>query len=285
MRHLQGRIKNKIRLKSTEAASRDEIPPAVSPVNEAGAPPSSDASAASRREPAKRESASEPGYPAIRIEKGSTSFTHGRAAAGHQAAELSFRIDTLMTAELFQRNQPVVLGVTSALPGEGKTAIAFHLAMSIARGDHKQVCLIDMSLGENTLSHWLGIATGTDTDLAALLEDTSPSRTTIETIGYERLSILPAGTTPKNAARAARSRAVPDVLKAARQAFDVVIVDMPSITSGNVSPIARHLDAMIVVVNAGVTAKETVASALERLDQSKVLALVLNHRNTGTPSQ
>src|SRR5207302_1142733 len=44
------------------------------------------------------------------------------------------------------------LGITSAVPGEGKTTIALHLALHIARNTFNRVCLIDLSLGEDELS-------------------------------------------------------------------------------------------------------------------------------------
>jgi succinoglycan biosynthesis transport protein ExoP len=154
--------------------------------------------------------------------------------------------------------------------------------MDIARAGSQRVCVVDLSLTENTLSRQLGIPVRTG--LVRVLEGEPPAPPANETVEYEGLTIVPAGKAPDNAARVARSSAVPAILDNARSTFDVIIVDLPAVTSGNVSPIAPHLDAMLVVVNAGVTSKETAAGALERLDQSKVLGIVLNHVTPALPS-
>jgi Mrp family chromosome partitioning ATPase len=146
--------------------------------------------------------------------------------------------------------------------------------MDIARSSFQKVCLMDMSLGEDTLSQRLKINTGTG--VVHVLEETHHTLPAIEASEYEVLTIIPAGKTPEDPARAARSPALPEILDAARKAFDVTLIDLPAVTSGNVLPIAPFVDAMVMVVYAGVTPKEVVADALEHLDKDKVLCLVLN---------
>jgi Mrp family chromosome partitioning ATPase len=135
-----------------------------------------------------------------------------------------------------------------------------------------------MSLGEDTLAQQLAVNTGSG--LVNVLEGTDHSLTVIEMAGYENLSLLPAGKAPDYPARVARSSLVPEVLNAAKTVFDVLVVDLPAINSKNVLPIAQHLDAIVLVIHAGVTPEETVTNALEQMDQSKVLGIVLN-RVTG----
>lgn len=223
-----------------------------------------------------------PSRQAIRIEKSVDVFTQLHTAIEYAIDKPGFQTDGLTDASLFQSKRPVVLGVTSAVAGEGKTTVALHLAMDIARNNFKKVCLIDMSLGEDTLSQRLEINTGVG--LVQVLEGTHQTLPTIEAAEYEGLSIMPAGKTPENAARAARSPTLPEILNAGRKMFDVILVDMPSITSGNVLPIAPYVDAMVMVVYAGVTPKEVVADALERLDKNKVLGVVLNRVSSAMPS-
>ena len=226
-----------------------------------------------------------PGTPTrqvVRIEKSSEVFTQLHTAIEYAVNNPNFQTGGLTDASLFQSKHPIVLGVTSAIEGEGKTTVALHLAMDIARNNFKKVCLMDMSLGEDTLSRRLEI--NTSAGLVHVLEGTHHTLPTIEASEYEGLSIIPAGKTPENPARAARSPALPEILNAARKTFDVILLDMPAITSGNVLPIAPYVDAMVMVVYAGVTPKEVVSDALERLDKSKVLGLVLNRVTTKMPS-
>ncbi len=221
----------------------------------------------------------------IRIEKSSESFTHLHTAIEYAAASgTRIRTEALADASLFQGDRPVTLGVTSAVAGEGKTTVALHLAMDIARNNFKKVCLVDMSLGEDTLSKRLEINSGVG--LVNVLEGEHHAIPTVEFSGvteYEGLCVIPAGRTPVNAARAARSPSVPEVIAACRELYDVIIVDMPSVASGNVLPIASHLDAMVMVVSAGATPKEVVGHAMERLDSTKILGVVLNRVQTSLP--
>jgi Mrp family chromosome partitioning ATPase len=227
-----------------------------------------------------RNSIEESSRVAIRIEKSSESFTYLHTAVEY-AAEGVGR-SGLSEASLFQGIRPVVLGITSSIPGEGKTTVALHLAMDIARNNFKKVCLMDMSLGDDTLSRRLDIKSGAG--IVDVLEGSNHTIPIIDAMDCEGLSIMPAGKTPINAARAARSPSVPEILAAAREMYDVIVIDMPSVASGNVLPIAPHLDAVIMVVYAGVTPKDLVASALKRLGQARVLGIVLNRMTSSTPS-
>jgi Mrp family chromosome partitioning ATPase len=237
---------------------------------------------------------------AIRIEQSSESFTYlhtaiefaplvygtgnrnGNGNGSNGNGRHGFHSTGLSDASLFQETRPVVLGVTSSIAGEGKTTVALHLAMDIARNNFKKVCLIDMSLGEDTLSRRLEINTGMG--LVDVLEGNHHTIPTIEALDCEGLSIMPAGRTPNNAARAARSPSVPEILAASREMYDVIIVDMPSVASGNVLPITPYLDAAIMVVYSGVTPKDLVATAIERLGQIKILGVVMNRMTTSVPS-
>ncbi|MFY7951178.1 MAG: hypothetical protein ACOVT5_01605, partial [Armatimonadaceae bacterium] len=69
----------------------------------------------------------------IRIERSSEHFSHLHTAVEYLATPAAIRTHELMDRSLFEGQRSIVLGVTSAIAGEGKTTIALHLAMSIAR--------------------------------------------------------------------------------------------------------------------------------------------------------
>ncbi|GAB4461158.1 MAG: hypothetical protein OHK0029_26060 [Armatimonadaceae bacterium] len=218
----------------------------------------------------------------IRIEQTPQSFTHLHTAIEYGAAATTIRAEELEDASLFQSGRPVVLGVTSAIAGEGKTTVALHLAMDIARNNFKKVCLMDMALGEDTLSQRLGVNTGLG--LVNVLEGSHNTIPTLESDEIEGLCVMPAGKTPSNPARAARSPSVAEVIAASRELFDVIIVDLPAVATGNTLPIVPHLDAMIMVVCSGVTPRKVVESALDRLGKKKILGVVLNRVKSPTPT-
>jgi Mrp family chromosome partitioning ATPase len=218
---------------------------------------------------------------AIRIERTCETFTHLHTNIEYAASRVAMGVDALSNDSLFQMQRPVIIGVTSAIAGEGKTTVALHLAMDIARNNFKQVCLIDMALGEDTLSKRLGVNTGRG--LVHVLEGTHHAIPTLESSEIEGLHILPAGKTPDNAARTARSPAVAEVLAASRELFDVMIVDLPAVATGNTLPIMPHLDAYVLVTRAGVTPRSLLQESLQHLDQKKLLGVVLNRVSSPTP--
>ena len=176
---------------------------------------------------------------------------------------------------------PTVFGITSSVAGEGKTSVAMHLALMVARNTFKRVCLIDLSLGNDDISRRLGAEA--EKGVMDVLEGHDYMIRTIQVEECGDLSVMPAGKAPENPVRAARSPAVPEVIAAARQMFDLIIVDMPPVTSGNALPIAAHLDRVMLVVNAGVTPRGLVNEAIEQIGRQRVLGVVLNKIKRASP--
>lgn len=210
----------------------------------------------------------------IRIEPTCESFTHLHTAIEYAASSAAIRTEELADASLFQSGRPIVIGVTSAIAGEGKTTVALHLAMDIARNNYKKVCLVDMALGGTSLSQRLGINSGPG--LIEVLEGQHHTIPTLESNEIEGLCVMPSGKLPGNAARTARSPAVAEVLAASRELFDVIIVDLPPIAGGNALPIMPHVDTYIMVTLAGVTPRDVIQEALQRAGKNKLLGVVLN---------
>ena len=93
-------------------------------------------------------------------------FQKGLAQTSTQFSGLLAAIERQVTSsgiasftETLRAGRPYTLGVTSAVVGEGKTTVAMHLAMNAARNTFQRVCLIDLSLGEDTICQRLGAVT------------------------------------------------------------------------------------------------------------------------------
>ena len=223
-----------------------------------------------------------PAQPRIRIERSHEHFAYLHTAIEYLATPAALRAHELMDRSLFEGQRSVILGVTSAIAGEGKTTIALHLAMSIARNSFKKVCLIDLSLSRNTLAQRLGIP---DTrGVVDVLEGEHHTITTIESEECKGFYFIPAGKDPENPNRVARSPILPEVLAAARELYDVVIVELPSVSSGNVLPIKPFIDALMMVVWAGVTPREVVHTAMDKLGRDKMMGVILNRSQDSVPN-
>ena len=176
-----------------------------------------------------------------------------------------------------------VFGVTSSVPGEGKTTIAMHLAFSIARNSGRKVCLIDLGLGDNEICRRIGVRT--EKGLVNVLEGQDYVIRTLQLSDCGDLSVMPAGKLPRNPNKAARSPAVTEIIAAAREIYDTVIVDLPAVSTGNALPIAEHLDKVMLVVCAGATPKDIVQQAVDRLGRRRVLGVVLNRMKSAMPNK
>ncbi len=215
------------------------------------------------------------------VEKTPTEFSHLYASLERQIAGVGDV--TLISGETLGAERPYVLGITSAVMGEGKTTVALHLAMTIAHDTFKKICLIDMSLGKGDLAARLGVPSRGE-GVIPVLEDSDNVVPTLQLAGCDNLVIIPAGKAPNNAARLARSPRVAQLIISARMAFDVVIVDMPSVASDNALPLTRHMDGLLVVARAGATPRDVVAQALDALGRDKVIGVTLNRVKSSGPN-
>jgi len=215
------------------------------------------------------------------VEKTPAEFSHLYASLERQIAGVGDV--TLISGETLGAERPYVLGITSAVMGEGKTTVALHLAMTIAHDTFKKICLIDMSLGKGDLAARLGVPSRGE-GVIPVLEDSDNVVPTLQLAGCDNLVIIPAGKAPNNAARLARSPRVAQLIISARMAFDVVIVDMPSVASDNALPLTRHMDGLLVVARAGATPRDVVAQALDALGRDKVIGVTLNRVKSSGPN-
>jgi capsular exopolysaccharide synthesis family protein len=168
-----------------------------------------------------------------------------------------------------------ILGITSALVGEGKTTVALNLAMSTARSTNSKVCLIDLGLtGESVLQRL-----GTSADGAGIvhvLEGVNQTFPMLRLRDFEELTIIPAGKVPSNPARIARSPRMAEVLDSARRMFDLILIDMPAIATHNARPMAAHMDGIVMITRAGVTPQDVITNAMDHIGREKILGVVLN---------
>lgn len=216
----------------------------------------------------------------LKLEKTPVEFGHLLAALERQIGPMSLQASPAGGA--VNATGPYVLGITSAVAGEGKTSTALHLALTIARDTFKRVCLIDFSLGAGDMSTRLGLPTGSAGMVQALEADDSVVPT-LQLAECDNLVVIPAGKSPANAARLARSPRIGQMILSARDAFDLVILDLPDVASDNVLPISQFADGIIMVARSGATPSHVVARALDNIGRDKVLGVTLNRVTTAIP--
>ena len=176
--------------------------------------------------------------------------------------------------------------VTSALPGDGKTFNCINLALSMAAEKDVSVLLVDADVAKPHISRLFGI--DDQPGFTDLLKDKSTEvDAVVMSTDIPGLRILPAGCRDEHATEllaSKRMRKVIDVLSKS-YADRVVIFDSPPllVTSGS-RVLASSMGQIAMVVCAGWTPQQAVLEALESLDDSKAINLILNQSASGLGS-
>jgi polysaccharide biosynthesis transport protein len=171
-----------------------------------------------------------------------------------------------------------VIGIVSALPGEGKTTIAATLAAFVAKSGARTL-LIDGDLRNPSMSNTLGY-----TNSPGLLELIANKASAHDLVIHDlkhKFDFLPSSAQfkPANSADILNSPAVKQLLTLAANDYDYVLVDLPPILAVVDVKAAAHLfDAFVLVVEWGSTSTDDVVRAVAASNtlSEKLIGTVLN---------
>jgi succinoglycan biosynthesis transport protein ExoP len=171
-----------------------------------------------------------------------------------------------------------VIGMVSALPGEGKTTVAASFAAFVAKSGAR-VLLIDADMRNPTMTRTLGYSNAPG--LLNLVADKSDLGDLLITDSKYKFDFLPSSTRikPTNSSDILNTPAVKDMLRAARNEYDYVLVDLPPILPVVDVKAAAHLfDAFVLVVEWGSTSTDEVIKAVNAsaIVSERLLGAVLN---------
>jgi Mrp family chromosome partitioning ATPase len=210
---------------------------------------------------------------------------------------------------------PGCLAVTAALKGEGVSYVSRSLAAVLAYDGDASVALVDLNwklpadagskkrrskkAAKDAAKTPAGPAPGT---LAAagqpelgpggqrMLVDAVDGNATLDEIVQPtmnpRLSLIGPGVVPPARRPAiARSRELDKVIRQIAGRFDHVVLDIPPVlASSDAISLAKLADANVLVVHQGVTTSDQVESALEELDGTESLGVILNKFDSRIPA-
>jgi succinoglycan biosynthesis transport protein ExoP len=171
-----------------------------------------------------------------------------------------------------------VVGIVSALPGEGKTTVAAGFAAFVARSGARTL-LVDADLRNPSMSNTLGY-----TKLPGVLDmvaDKSSFRDLVITDNKYKFDFLPASSRirPTNSSDILISTTMKQMLKSAAGEYDYVIVDLPPIIPVvDVKAAAQLFDAFVLVVEWGSTTTDELQKAITTspVVSERLLGAVLN---------
>jgi len=184
-----------------------------------------------------------------------------------------------IAADLTLRDRsPKIIGVASALPGEGKSTVSANFACLLAHLGHRTV-LIDADLRNPGLTR--AVAPEAENGIVEAVLDGRPIRDLLLWHQDTSLAVLPAavrGRVPHTSEFLA-SPGMKSVLKQAEQDFAFIVVDLPPLAPVvDVRAIAPMLDGILLIVEWGVTTRSFLRTTLTSapMAHDKCLGVLLN---------
>ncbi|MCY1044770.1 MAG: polysaccharide biosynthesis tyrosine autokinase [Myxococcaceae bacterium] len=205
------------------------------------------------------------------VDRRVVTLTAPASAAAEQYRTLYYRLERMRE----QRPMKVV-ALTSAMPGEGKTVTSVNLALAAARANpERRILLVDADLRRGQVAPTLGMRN--KQGLAELLAGECDVRDVVRRFNATRLAVIPAGATPEESTQVLASARMKQFLKAVREGFDEVYVDLPpTLPFADAAILGHQMDGVLMVIRANVTPSKVVNQAVEQLAGAALVGCVLN---------
>ncbi len=178
-----------------------------------------------------------------------------------------------------------IVGITSAMRGEGKSTTAVNLSYVLAESG-KKVLLVDGDLRIPSIAKKMRIDGNVGlTDLLRGGETVQMSN--FKSLYHNNWYIMPAGQLPPNPSELLGSRRMENVLKTLSSNFDFIILDLPPVNIvSDALTVSKYIDGMIVVVREDYTEKKELETCfrLLKLSDVNVLGCVINESKNGKGS-
>ncbi len=183
-----------------------------------------------------------------------------------------------LKTQIFHRlpNPPHSILITSAVPGEGKTTIAIHLAKAISMEIHKKAILIDGDLRKKGI-YFDGLQSSKG--LSNYLSDGAPLSEILLDSGTENLQVILSGPSTPKSAELIGSKRMEELLTSLKEQGDstyILIDSSPIVSTSEPSLLSKLVDGIILVILADRTPRETIQRAIKSIDAQKILGVVLN---------
>lgn len=176
-----------------------------------------------------------------------------------------------------------VLVVTSSVSGEGKTSTVVNLAYSLAEGGER-VLLIDGDLRRPRVASHLGVEGSIG--LTDVLAGTVSIETATQRYTTDNFFILASGPSPANPSELFGTQAMADLIRNARAAYDLVLIDTPPLLPViDAAVVGAAADGVMLVVRYGKTTTQQVEGAIDALRSvdARLLGVVINRAPSGRP--
>ena len=187
-------------------------------------------------------------------------------------------IKTLRTNLQFSGKSNKVVLLTSVHSNEGKSDISFNLAVELGKAG-KKVLLIDADIRKSVYKSRYNIQEETQGLSQYLSGQVEQIDQVVCKTNYDNLYMILAGPYAPNPTEMLGDEQFGQLLKAARQVFEYVIVDTPPLgTVVDAAVIAQYCDGALMVIESDSTSYRACQKVKNQLERSgcKILGAVLN---------
>lgn len=198
------------------------------------------------------------------------------------AAEAYKLLRTNLGFSLSDNSGCKVIGVTSAMKGEGKSTTSINMAYTMAQNGGR-VLLMEADLRLPTVAKRLGLKQ--KPGITNLLVGQVPGNDILQRTNLiSNLWVAAAGDIPPNPAELLGSANMKTTIQTMADAFDVIIVDLPPITAvTDAVLVSKIVDGMVVVVRQNYCDRDSLEEVVRQLRfaDAKILGFVM----TGADNQ
>lgn len=170
-----------------------------------------------------------------------------------------------------------VIAITGCTSGDGKTIVAYNLAVALAESGRRTV-LLDADLRNSVLLQRLEVSVQT-AGLCQLLSGGAMVGDVVYITNVQNLYLIPSGMRTENSTELLGNERCREAISALRNTYDYIIVDTPPL--GNVidaAVTAKWCDASILVIPSDTLSRTAACNIVSQLRaaNSNILGAVLN---------
>ncbi len=186
-----------------------------------------------------------------------------------------FRVAVTKVVLMFADSACPIIGVTSAVKGEGKSAAAANLAYTLARDLAKRTLLIDCDFKSPTLHEYFEVPARPG--LTEMLNEGVAFGDCLVPIEGLPLWVLPGGNAHDRMVELSKAPELLNLFAGLRTQYDYIVLDAPPILPlADMNVLSGLADGLLMVIRAGSTPRRTVENAIHRLNPTNRVALILN---------
>jgi succinoglycan biosynthesis transport protein ExoP len=186
-----------------------------------------------------------------------------------------FRVAATRLTLMQAAQASTVTVITSAVKGEGKSAVSVNLGYVLARDLGKSTLIIDCDLKCPMVHSYTGIRP--DPGLREILNGDQSLDSCLQSLGDVPLWLLPAGGDVDQPIELSKMHHLVSILSEVRARFDHIILDAPPILPlADMHVLAEMADIVALVIRAGITRQAVVQKALNTLRPKNGPCIILN---------